>query len=111
MPRHIQKSKMSKTIKNVKKAMKKTAKKVEKAVVKAKKTLETKYKKMTKPKSKKTVKKTKKTKQTGGRVAMPIEYYGGESKQWTDNKNATTAVPLGNNETWNNFKVGEMTLF
>ena len=96
---------------SVKKSVKKAAKKVRFAIDQTKKVVNKKVKNM--KKGAKTMKRTTKRgkKQRGGRVAMPIEYYGGESNQWTDNKNATTAAPLGNNETWNNFQVGEMTMF
>lgn len=47
--------------------------------------------------------KGRKTKQKGGRVGMPIEYYGGKSNVWTNSPTSTTGKNIQSGYTWNDF--------
>tara|TARA_X000000950_G_C13430714_1_gene463952 strand:- start:226 stop:537 length:312 start_codon:yes stop_codon:yes gene_type:complete len=53
-------------------------------------------------KNKKKFRKTR-SKQKGGRVGMPIEYYGGKSNVWTNSSTATTGKNIQSGYTWNDF--------
>lgn len=43
------------------------------------------------------------TTQKGGRVGMPIEYYGGKSNVWTNSPTSTTGKNIQSGYTWNDF--------